>query len=197
MSSADTSNGAKQAPQRVEKVSWWEKASTLATFAQIAVLIFSVVLIRRQLKQQTAQVQQQTNLAQAVNIQNLAASSSALSLQTAQSDKLARLWIKHSKDMKKGDTITDDDVEEEQFRQLIVYQMVFYENMFYQCEKGLLDDSMYKAWDADLIDFIRDYPDVKAYWEEQKALYHEEFRNHVQPLIDDPQKASPQPCVRR
>ena len=170
-------------------VSGWEKASVLATILQTVVVVASLWYIADQEKQQTL-------FARASNTKSLADTSIQLTYQVAQDEKLAKLWLTSMQDYEaKGDAVFKDETEKFQFRNFVIAQLIFYENIYYQNKQGLLDPEVFCEWQRDLDAFIESYrPYLKKYWTpEAGALYYEEFRKHVDSVINNPQ-APRQPC---
>jgi hypothetical protein len=190
MSSEDTSKGTEEVPQCVKKVSRWEKASTLATCAQALVVLISLWYI-------SEQMQQQTLLAQAANTKSLADTSIQLTYTVAQNENLARLQLKDAEGYEEnGDKNFKDETEGFQFRNFIIAQMIFYENIYYQNKQGLLDKEVFSEWEQDLDAFIESHPYMKVYWSKSRCLYYEELRKHVDKVIDR-QQMPEQPCQPR
>jgi hypothetical protein len=171
-------------------VSGWEKASVLATILQTVVVVASLWYIADQEKQQTL-------FARASNTKSLADTSIQLTYQVAQDEKLAKLWLTSMQDYEaKGDAVFKDETEKFQFRNFVVAQMIFYENIYYQNKQGLLDPEVFCEWQRDLDEFIDSYRPYlkKKYWTPATGpLYYEEFRKHVDSEINNPQ-APRQPC---
>jgi hypothetical protein len=195
-------------------MSWdWERAAHKATVFQTALVLVSIGFIWWQLKQQN-------DLANAANIQKLAESSSALHLLLAQNDRLAAAWVEGKGGFRgapakaaeagkaeggaagaaegaagAGASEEGKKLTKEQYKHLLIWQMIFYENMFYQNSQGLLDETMYSAWDNDLKTFAKEHPCLKSYWDARGDLYHQEFGRRVKAILDELQKQGAQPCV--
>lgn len=172
-----------------ETVSGWEKLSVAATLVQAIVVIISISFIKSQLSPQTDQLnlqtdqlQQQTDLARATNIQMLTALSLPMNLEEVKNSETVRLLFRGKDGFRKGVDITDLEIKKDQYMTLIATWLIFYENIYYQNSKGLIDSEMNAAWDKDLEDFIVRYRLWNS-WEDMKASYHESFRNHIDQLI--------------
>ena len=111
----------------------WEKAAYISTVFQLLVVIVSVILIRRQL-------QMQTDLARVANTQALVALVSPFNLEMAQNKDMARLWIIGPEEW---EVLSPED--KQQYESMLRWWFIFYENIFFQAESGLLDRAIFEA----------------------------------------------------
>jgi hypothetical protein len=130
------------------------------------VVAVSVIVIIYQLKQQT-------RLSRIANTQALVGISSPFNLELIKDEKMAGLWVKGSKQYSGF-----NDVKKYQYKSLLIWWLIFHENIFYQGKQGLLDDKIYKTWDTDLKFFIKQQ-NLGMLWDELKFAYLDEFRDYV------------------
>ncbi len=118
-----------------QKVTSWEKASTIANFLEVGAVVFSLIVIMLQLHQQT-------KLSRAANVQSFVNLITPLNLKVTDRE-IAELWIKGEEGI---DQISDkqlQDVQRERYQTLVASYMTFYENIFSQNQAGLLDPEIY------------------------------------------------------
>lgn len=158
----------------------WEKGahitSVVTSILQLLLFAFSIYLIVRQLQNQNAQLEkqgeqmkQQTDLARVANTQALVSLSSPFNLELARDGKLADLW---AKDWDGWNCLTPS--KQEQYRNMIIWWLVFYENIFFQEKSKLLDQTIFNAWKEDIRSFVIERS-VEKVWPSVKAKYHEDF----------------------
>jgi hypothetical protein len=161
----------------------WEKASTIATIVEAIVVIASLYFI-------WSQLQFQTKLTQASNSQSIAGLYLPIGMLLAEHPEMSKLWLKGTKEFAPEVTITDKEIEEDQYYTLIGMFLIFYENAYLQYDKQLLDKDIYDAWNEDLKGFIKEQH-LEKYWDKRKNLYHPKFREHVNAVIKN--QAAPTP----
>jgi hypothetical protein len=151
--------------------------SDLQTMANIAVIvqtlffIVSVFFIGYQIRERN-------RLTRAANTQALVEVASPFLLQLAQDRNLAELWVNGAKHY---DTM--DEVEQFRYTQLTAWWLIHHENAFYQYRKGLLDKTIYHAWEVDLSDFVR-RAQLARFWEkEHRRFFQAEFQQEIEKLI--------------
>jgi Asp-tRNA(Asn)/Glu-tRNA(Gln) amidotransferase A subunit family amidase len=166
----------------LEKVSGWEKASTIATCIQAVVVVVSLFLIWFQLRQQT-------KVTRAANTQASVALTSPLNLELAKNPELAKLWLEGAKGFEKGVEVKQDELRSTQYEALLAYLLIFHENLYAQHQQGLLDEAISDAWDKDLRDFI-EYHHLERHWDEMRDAYQKDFREYVDRIIES-QRATP------
>ncbi len=148
----------------------------IATWVQSGAVLVSLIFIGYQ-------VQQQTSLSRAANVQTSVGLITPLNLKLAEPD-MAKIWREGSEGFKKGVPANPDDIRSDQYEILLATYLVFYENAYWQNRQGLLDNEIYNGWDLDLKSFIKDQR-VKDYWDKRKAKYQTEFRTHVDKIIKE------------
>jgi hypothetical protein len=66
---------------------------------------------------------------------------------------------------------------------MVAWWLIHHENAFYQYRKGLLDKTIYHAWNVDLQDFVR-RSRLGLFWEkEHKRFFQTEFQQEIESLI--------------
>lgn len=147
----------------------FETAANIATVLEFFVVAISIYFISRQLDQQN-------NLARASNAQALFELSSPFTLMLLEHDRLADMW-------REGAKFAETDTMVTQYKQLLIWWLSFYENIYHQNRYGLLDIEVYKSWDKDM-DYFIERRDLTPFWEELKKLYHQDFVKHFDAKID-------------
>lgn len=143
---------------------------SIATIAQAVFVPVSLLLVWRQLRQQS-------RLTRAANTQALVELSSPFNLQLIQDRDFARLWMSGAK------TFTEmDDVDKYRFRSLLTWWLLLHENVFYQRQKELIDEETYAAWQRDLEVFVRKM-NLARHWSFAEVC-QVEFAKHVRDIIE-------------
>lgn len=162
----------------------WLKASQIATVISVfatatstIVLIVSAVLVLKQLRQQKEQMQAQTKLSKIANAQALVNISSALNTELTKDRKMAEFWINGPENFRNY-----DPVDQFRYKNLLIWWLIFHENIFYQKQNDLLDDELYSSWDRDFRHFIKGQ-NLEAHWEDIRDSYHDDFRLYVDGLV--------------
>ena len=155
----------------------WLIASAIATLIQSLVVIVSLLFVWRQVRLQTKQLNLQTELAKAANIQSLVSLSSPFNMSLIQDAQMAKLWIEGAEEF-----ANYNRVDKLRYETLLFWWLILHENVYYQRHKGLLDEVVYAAWENDLRRFIR-RQNLQGHWEGLKNLFQQEFGNHVVQLI--------------
>ena len=70
------------------------------------------------------------------------------------------------------------DVERIRFIELISSLINFYENLFYQYQKGVLESELWEGWSNGLFHFL-EKPGVKNWWDKYNALFSKSFRDYI------------------
>lgn len=169
-----TSTGLSRAIKAIWRGITSDRAYRLATVLQLLVVVCSAILIYNQLKQQAM-------LTRAANTQALVNLMSPLNLELARNGELAGLMLRGSKGF--GKEVTQEEVDEDRYTTMLASYLIFYENMYSQHEKKLLDDEIYAGWDKDLEAFV-DKWSLEKYWDDWKQLYQPSFSEHVTGLVN-------------
>lgn len=156
---------------------WMQTANgaAMAAWVQTFAVLISLAFIGYQ-------VQQQTRLSRAANVQTSVGLITPLNLKLTEPE-MAKIWRDGRSERFKAVANGPDIVKSDQYETLLATYLVFYENAFWQHREELLEDEIYEGWDTDLKSFIKDQR-VKDYWTtERKAKYQPEFRAHVDEII--------------
>ena len=154
----------------------WQKAANIATVVEAIVVAVSVVFIWIQLRRQT-------KLTRIANTQALVDISSPFNLELIKTREVAALWINGARDFD-----TFDEVGKYQYKSLLIWWLIFHENIFYQRCEGLLDEKIYASWDYDLKLFVRQQ-NLKLQWDGLKEAFQSEFRDYVTTLVENESRA--------
>lgn len=163
-------------------VSRWEKATTIAAWAQTVLVVASLVFIG-------VQINQQVDLNRAANAHAFVALGQPIDLRLSEHD-MTKLWLKK----KEAREVTDAEIQEDQFKTMLSNYLVFYENVYVQYESGLVDKKFFLLWDNAVRNFVLKYP-IEAHWDETKGSYHETFRARVDEVLREKANMKPTPAV--
>jgi len=150
----------------------WQIASAIATIVQGIVVIASLIFI-------WLQIQLQTNLAKAANTQALVALASPMNLELVKDPQMAKFWVEGAEGFENY-----NDVDKYRYKSLLIWWLILHENVFYQKQNGLLDDTIYSSWDYDLKDFV-ERQNLQLHWPRMKAYFQKDFSEHIGKLIQD------------
>ena len=153
---------------------FWNCMGRLATPIQTIAVVASLVFI-------SIQISQQTDLARANNIRELASFSSTLDLDLAHNEDLAKLWLEGTRNRDLQST-KKGEVADFRYRRVLSSFLIFYENMYSQHLKGLLDRDAYSAWEQDLRSFVSESL-WEDHWHDVKGFYMADFRSHVDEIL--------------
>lgn len=123
----------------VQKSDILQSGANLAGIIQIPLVILSLILVLRQLGQNT-------ELTRAANAQALVEHAATLNTLLMQDAELAAIWYSAGKTPPDG----PGKMVRERYREMLVQWLIFHENIFYQNQKGLLDPVVYDSWARDL-----------------------------------------------
>ena len=151
----------------------WQIASTIASIVQGVVVIISLIFIWWQIQLQTRQIRLQTDLARAANIQALVGLSSPFNIDLVKDPQMAKLWVEGAQEFE-----SYGRVDKFRYETLLFGWLILHENVYYQKQKGLLDEVIYIAWEYDLRHFIKRQK-LQFHWEGMKNFFQREFIEHV------------------
>src|SRR5436305_15274885 len=107
-------------------------------------LVVSVIILVRELRE--------TNrLARASNAQAMVEINGPFYLTMVQDRQLAELFARSAEGYEEM-----DEIDRRRYRRLLVWWLIFYENIFYRRKQKLLDRHTFKPWWRDLQIFLRD-----------------------------------------
>jgi hypothetical protein len=141
-------------------------------------LVASVLLLFRELRE--------TNrLTRAANAQAMVGLSAPFYMALMQDRPLAELFTRSPRDFARL-----DDVDRYRYRNMLIWWLIFHENVFYQHRQGLLDSHTFKPWARDLEAFLA-RQDLASHWDELKGLFQDEFAGFVSDLLAEPKRGRP------
>ncbi len=123
----------------------------IAIIVQALLVIASIYFIWRQLREST-------RLARAANAQALVTIASQFYLPVMQDPDVARIWQQGLIDWKKL-----NEIDKFRFRHMLIWWLIFHENIYFQWKKELIDDDAYKTWSSDFEKFFVT-PNLKQLW---------------------------------
>jgi len=123
-------------------------------------------------------LRESTRLTRAANTEKLVELTSPLHLQLVQDRETARLWVQGADEWN-----TMDEVSKERYYGLLMFWLVFHQNIYHQHKQGLLDEDTFTAWTNDLKSFIK-YQHLKRRWSDLKEYHEPSFVKHIDGLID-------------
>jgi hypothetical protein len=133
-------------------------------------LVLTVLLVLRELRENI----RQTRVAHAHSLVELA---SPLYLALAQDRPLAELFLQGAIGF---DAL--DAVDRRRYRWLLVWWLIFYENLYYQRRHRLLERHAFQPWWRDLQRFVVEH-NLAHHWKDLEELFQEEFAREVRRLI--------------
>src|SRR5262249_33279256 len=154
-----------------------ELADVATILGSLSLVISVIVLI--------LEIRETNRLARASNAQAMVEISGPFYLMMVQDRSLAELFARSADGYEEL-----DEIDRRRYGRLLVWWLIFYENIYYQRKQKLLDRHTFKPWWRDLQVFLRDQ-NVAQHWEGLKDLFQEEFASHVTELIAET-KVSPE-----
>lgn len=162
-----------------------ENLAHLSTALQFIVVLISLAFIWRQLTKQEKQLKQQTDMARVANTQALVSLASPFNLELAKNDKMAELWASGGKANLIGP-------RKELYKNMLIWWLVFYENIFFQDKSKMLAEDISKCWKQDIKSFVEEHG-IEEYWPNLKDKYVGEFAAYMDQLIAAKPSLSPPP----
>lgn len=144
--------------------------ANISTIIQAVFVAISLYFIWRE-------VRENTRLARAANVQSLVELSSPLNLQLVQDRQMAEFWVLGPEKFAEM-----DQVDKYRYHSMIVWWLILHENIYYQHEKKLLDDSAYAAWENDLDQFVVEQK-LGQHWDDVARALQADFKSHLQAII--------------
>jgi hypothetical protein len=133
-------------------------------------LVVSVVLLMRELRE--------TNrLTRAANAQALVDIVGPFYLSQVQDRQMAEFSARGAH---KFDQM--DEVDQHRYRCLLIWWLIFYENVYYQRRNGLLDRHAFQPWWHDLRVMVQEH-NLAQHWDRLKSLFQPGFAEEVTALI--------------
>jgi hypothetical protein len=144
--------------------------ANIATIVQGVFVIVSIGFVLYQLREST-------RLTKAANTEKLVELVSPLHLQLVQDRETAKLWVQGAKEF---DFM--DEVDKQRYDGLLMFWLVFQQNIYHQHKKKLLDDDTFTAWTNDLKLFIQ-YQHLERRWPDMKKYHEPLFVEYIDDLI--------------
>ena len=76
-----------------------------------------------------------------------------------------------------------NDVEKYRYTSVLIWWLILHENVYYQHQNNLLDNSVYHAWKHDLESFVLEQK-LWNLWPTLIGSFHPNFADHVSELIE-------------
>lgn len=131
---------------------------------------------------QTKQLELQTNLAKAANTQALVGLSSPFNIELVKDPQMAKFWVEGVDEFENY-----SKVDKYRYKTLLIWWLILHENVYYQKQKGLLDDAIYLAWEYDLKHFV-ERQKLQRYWEGMENFFQKDFNQHVNQIMQEVEK---------
>jgi hypothetical protein len=157
----------------------WQIASTIVTIVQGVVVIVSLIFIWWQIQLQTKQIRLQTELAKAANTQALVGLSSPFNIELVKDAQMAKLWVEGAEEFERY-----SKADKFRYQTLLFWWLILHENVYYQKQRGLLDEVIYAAWEYDLRHFIK-RQQLQVHWEGMKNFFQRDFIEHVGQVMQE------------
>jgi hypothetical protein len=142
-------------------------------------LVVGVILVLREMRATT-------RVTRANNAQTLVGIAGPFYTSLIQDRGVADLFLRGSRDYP-----SLDEIDQYRYRNLMIWWLIFHENVFYQRRLGLLDGRAFEAWSQDLGTFLREHK-LSQHWGELEHLFQRAFAEKVRQLLaeqDPPQAA--------
>ena len=147
-------------------------------------LIAGVLMVLRQLRDAFHQTR-------ASNAQRMVEIASPFLLASVSSREVAELALRSAENY---DAL--DPVDQRRFRSLLIFWLIFYENVYYQRRHRFLDRHAFLPWLNDLKHFIREH-NVGRHWDGLHGLFQEEFAHTVSKLVVEIQQEGAEEMVKK
>src|SRR5262249_1591718 len=170
----------RQAPEETRMETTVQVFTILGNLALIA----GVLMVLRQLPYAFHQTR-------ASNAQRMVEIASPFLLAAVSSREVAELALRSAESYESLDA-----VDQRRFRSLLIFWLIFYENVYYQRRHRFLDRHAFLPWLNDLKHFIRDH-NVGRHWDGLHGLFQEEFASTVSKLVVEIQQESADELVKK
>jgi hypothetical protein len=145
----------------------------LVDISQIAgslALVITVIILLRELRENN-------RLARAANTQALVSISTPFHLAMIQDRSIAELYLMPSKQLAER-----DEVDRWRHRALVIWWLIFHENVYYQWRQNLLDTRIFEPWARDLKSFVVSQ-ELHVLWPDISKLFQSEFAAYVAEIM--------------
>jgi hypothetical protein len=150
---------------------------TLNDWADVSAIVQAVIVILS-LGFIWYQLQQNTKLAKAANIQALTEQAAAFNALLYENEELCELWYSYGKNL-------DTKLKRQRYREMMVQWLIFHQNIYYQRRQGLLEVEIYQGWLDDLKGTIKDH-DLEVVSANLQGLFPGAFGQHLAELSSAP-----------
>lgn len=133
-------------------------------------LLISVLLLIHELRVNN-------RLVRAANTQTLVSLSSPFHLAMIQDRQMAEFYVGGA-----GNFAGMDEVDRYRYKQLVIWWLIFHENVYFQWKQGLLANRSFQPWMSDLRQFVK-RQQLWNLWDELRGLFEKDFASHVWTLI--------------
>jgi len=146
--------------------------SNIAVILQALLVIASIYFIWRQLREST-------RLARATNTQALVSIASQFYLPVMQDPDVARIWQQGYIDWNKL-----NEIDKFRYRHMLLWWLIFHENIYYQWKNELIDEDTYKTWSCDFKEIFLQ-SNLKQLWEDilNNTVFQPSFVNYLHQLM--------------
>jgi hypothetical protein len=135
-------------------------------------LVASVLLLLRE-------VRENIRLTRAGNAQSLVELATPFYLALAQDRQMAELYARGRSDFDEMDS-----VDQSRYRCLLVWWLIFYENIYYQRRHRYLAQDAFQPWWRDLQRLAIDQH-LARHWDDIRNLFQDEFAQEITQLLDN------------
>jgi hypothetical protein len=157
---------------------------TLGDFANIAIIVQGIFVIVS-IGFIWYQLRENTRLTKAANTQRLVEVSAPFYLQAIEDREVAKLWLLGTTEWN-----TLDEIDKRRYRLLLLWWLIFHENIYYQWKKKLIDEETYTTWAGDFEKYIAGQI-PKQRWEDLLSSYSFQpaFVDHLHQLMRKQEEA--------
>ena len=173
-----------------QKTNRWQAISAITSMLQVILLTLSLFFIASQLRTQI-------RLSKAANTQAFVNQLTPVDLRVTDPE-ISTLWLNGKEGIDQNRRPSVKEIQENQYETLLATYLTFYENIYWQHEKELLDPEIFQAWDNDLASFVAEHK-IGEDWDQWRCMYHKSFSDHVYGIIRETKPnagANPPPCPR-
>lgn len=141
-----------------------------AVIGEALAIVVAMVSIGIQWRQANA-------LAKAEHLREIAEHAANFNSMILGSEPLADVWFSH------GRRSDETPTRRHQYRTLLLQWLIFHENLFFQHERGLLDDDIHRSWDRDLQENLPLH-DLDALGMPVEAMFPTSYGRHLKGIVE-------------
>lgn len=131
---------------------------------QTIAVIVSLFFVSIQIRDGTKSVKSQT-------YQAIISAYAEIEARISQDEEIARIYYQGCENL----FSLKAQEEKEIFMQIICSQFNFFENLHYQYQNGLLEESLWAGWCKSMINMLKK-PGINEFWRNKHELYNKDFR---------------------